>query len=405
MGVLIRWAEVLGQKVGSLQAPGTRNAEFVRRFICSVYQAHPSRFKGNLGIKEAYVKGWMRSVCGDALPPPPPQTNECIRQEQAWGTYKSAYNTPEGACGTTHYWRSIEVYVEGEVVNYAPYVDSNKWYIRRKNGIPIGIAGVAKSIYDQKLFGPAPNFPLPNISLPATCTNAPNGTGGYDAGWVESSYNKIIPEYCDAGGVYSPTTPPPVINKTYDIKISPDYSSRVTYTIKPDIDGNFTFPIEVTDGNNNITIDFGGITIDLPGSDPYPPSGDGNNNLPPEVIIKPPPRINGDNYEPVAPEEEPPPEGEEEIEEKDVVIAFIKVDIVTPPVKGKTILQKSENDNDYFAGYFCWLVEADGEYRLTQEPIRKKKQIFIPPQYVTGYTMYAVNGAKLKATRYISKQQ
>lgn len=403
MGVLVRWAELLGQKVGELQSPSTRNAEPLRKFVCSVYKAHPDRFKANLTIRQAYVRGWMRSVCSDNLPPPPVQTSECTRQEQAWGTYKSAYNTTEGACGTTHYWRSIEVFPEGDVINYAPYVDSNKWYIRRKNGVAIGIAGVNKQIYDAKNFGAAPNFPLPNVALPASCTTAPLGTGGYNAVWVESSYNKVLPAYCDGGGIYPPTNPPPVINNSYEIKIAPDYSSKIDVSISPDINGDFKFPISFTANGIGVVFDFGGITIDLPGSDKFPPSGDGGDALPPEVTIKPPPPINDDNYEPVIPTVEPPPEGEEEKKEKNVEIAFIRVEITTPPNRGKTILQKNSDDNDYFAGYFSWIVNADGDYRLTQEPIRKQKQIFIPPVYATGYSVYAVNGAKFKVTRFVTK--
>lgn len=404
MGILVRWAEILGKKIGDLQSPGARNAEGVRKFVCSVYKQYPDRFKYLPDISEAYLRGWMRSVCSDNLPPPPPQLPECIRMEQAWGTYKSAYDTEEDECTKTHYWRTTQIFPEGTVDNYIPIAQNGRWYLRSKTGESIPIGAANKTIYQNRSFGAVEIPPLPAVALSVPCTFAPNGSGGYDAQWTDSTYQNPLPAYCDSGGRRPVTEPPPVINKNYDINFSPEYNPSISFQIKPNIDNNFTFPLNLTANNIDVTVDFGGITINLPGGDPYPPSNNNDNNFPPEVTIRRPPAINNDNYEPVVPEEEPPPEGEEKKEEKGVDIAFIKVDIITPPVRGKTILQPNEEDNDYFAGYFNWLVNADGDYRLTQEPIRKKRQIFIPPDYVTGYSVYAVNGAKFRVTRFVTKK-
>lgn len=91
----------------------------------------------------------------------------------------------------------------------------------------------------------------------------------------------------------------------------------------------------------------------------------------------------------------------EELEVEDEEVDWVLVEITTPPRSGKTILQKAPENNDYFAGYFSWVVTDGNAYWLEQQPIRKQYTAFKAPEAVSGYRMYAVNGAKLAARQYI----
>jgi hypothetical protein len=66
-----------------------------------------------------------------------------------------------------------------------------------------------------------------------------------------------------------------------------------------------------------------------------------------------------------------------------------------PPEKEKTIIQKVEANNDYFAGYFNWIVTLDGvDYRTPSLPVRKTKNAYKAPDNLKTYAVYSVNGAE-----------
>lgn len=107
------------------------------------------------------------------------------------------------------------------------------------------------------------------------------------------------------------------------------------------------------------------------------------------------------------PEEDLEEEEQEELEEDEKIVEGIKyvlIRITKEPNKGKTILHKSAENNTYFAGYFSWLINVEGtNYRMPEQPIRKRKTIFKSPDDATGYAYYTVNNAGLQVTTYVKK--
>jgi hypothetical protein len=93
------------------------------------------------------------------------------------------------------------------------------------------------------------------------------------------------------------------------------------------------------------------------------------------------------------------PDGVEINEEKPPEIEVLDWVLVTitkfPPEKEKTIIQKVEANNDYFAGYFNWIVTLDGvDYRTPSLPVRKTKNAYKAPDNLKTYAVYSVNGAE-----------
>ena len=102
------------------------------------------------------------------------------------------------------------------------------------------------------------------------------------------------------------------------------------------------------------------------------------------------------------------PDGVEIDEEKPPEIEVLDYVLVTitkfPSIKEKTIVQKIEANNDYFAGYFNWIVDNGGsEYREPSIPIRKSKNAFKAPDNVKKYAVYGVNDAEF-STKEIKKK-
>lgn len=195
---------------------------------------------------------------------------------------------------------------------------------------------------------------------------------------------------------------------------SPDY-----YPPDPAIDFNdFTITINHTDGSvqnyttstnisNSTSISFngGGTTIKI-GNDGVsisdgddsavkddPPSSDTTTTFIPEDD---PEKFDINKYPAPGDEEE----GLDELEVENDMVDWVLVEIAVPPVKGKTILQNNPEDNDYFAGYFSWIINVGSAYRLEQQAIRKRLTAFRAPENISGYRIYAVNGAKLAITEY-----
>jgi hypothetical protein len=109
-----------------------------------------------------------------------------------------------------------------------------------------------------------------------------------------------------------------------------------------------------------------------------------------------------------APDELEPSEGDEteEQEEEDENIKYVTTQVTTLPRAGKSVWHSGTGNNDYFAGYFNWTTTTStGVYRHPTIPIRKELQIYQKPEDATGYVAYAVNGAKIKVTKYTQPQE
>lgn len=154
----------------------------------------------------------------------------------------------------------------------------------------------------------------------------------------------------------------------------------------------YNFPIVVNFGGIDISLNLDGFGV--PDVEPSPEDigGEGGGGLP--VVQVEPPLLAEEL------EEEEKEEVEEE-EEEDETIEMVAVVIVKEPVHGKTILQLQERNNNYFAGYFVWMVDTPaGRHDLPHIPIRNRRCIFRSPGQTAGYRLYSVNGATLRATTY-----
>lgn len=223
------------------------------------------------------------------------------------------------------------------------------------------------------------------------------------------------PDVCENGSGYpdSGDVNNNDLNNTVNVNITNNNGDVIGDTnidITANYDGNdFTFPVTISGGGISIDVDVNGFTWnttnnnssgDGGGDGGGGGSGGGNNDTFDENDFT---EVDKDGND--IDTEEPPPE--EEIEEEKVKnpdIAWVLISITTFPSKGKTILQKNAANNDYFAGYFHWIISANGnDYCLPAIPIRKQFMAVKSPSDSLGYTAYTVNGAKIITKLYKQK--
>lgn len=180
-------------------------------------------------------------------------------------------------------------------------------------------------------------------------------------------------------------------NQAGDIESNTDFNLSIPY-----IANDFNLNVDI--GGVTVGVDIGGIqiggdvTVNLGGP------GGGNPSLPAPDNTD----FDENDFEEFLPDgKDPDPEPVEEEEAESTKIKWILVNITQTPIKGRAIIMPNIANSDFFAGYFAWTVSFNGtRYSLTPEPIRKVNQAFKAPNNTLGYRMYAVNGAKLRATVY-----
>lgn len=146
----------------------------------------------------------------------------------------------------------------------------------------------------------------------------------------------------------------------------------------------FNFPFKLRIGDVDFQLNTDGLSDNSGGGGS---GGSGGNGTPDNDTYIP------DNYT----EEELPTEAVEEEEVVNSEIEYVLIDVTTPPIKGKSILFENSEDNDYFAGYFCWLIDTDsGKYRSPKIPIRNSKTYLKKPTEANGFRLYSVNNAILQ---------
>jgi hypothetical protein len=310
-----------------------------------------------------------------------------------WGSFRSAFKENGGKCGETSYWRQGTPKPFDVKCDPVPILVGSNWRIKCSDGTDVAVSPASKAIYDGEFFGPSPGQ-VQYAAVSSNCSVGIPSLAGDNVVYDKTTYSAVLPPDCDAGGVYPPGNPPPIINKTFNVDYAPDNRQSYNFNIETNIDGKFEFPITVNVGGVNITIGFGGIDIDSDeggGETPAPDSNGNGTDVPPpnptEYDVQPPPP---------ATIKEP----EEKFESDDSEVVWVLVDIIKEPNSGKTILQRSEDDNTYFAGYFAWKVNAGNAYRLEEQPIRKKHSAFLRPSNVNGYSAYTVNDAKISLKEY-----
>lgn len=167
-----------------------------------------------------------------------------------------------------------------------------------------------------------------------------------------------------------------------------------------DVDVGFNVGVDVILGGKqetNFDIGFGGNEIEINrrgggsiGGGGATGGGATEPNTQPTTNFEPP--GGGGNYE----EEEIQDIQDVEPDPTEQNIAFVLIEVVSPPQGDKTILFSDPENNTFFAGYIAWVQIIDGKrYRYPEIPIRKSYNIFEAPPFTKTFRTYAVNRAVL----------
>lgn len=371
MGLIARWAEILGERVSEpfRESPFPFAREYAKAW-CRVVQKYP-RLTGNTGYGRAFISGACPALGfpDPDLPPPPPfEEAPCPDKQydvvltitrQFNNNPPQTYNSPilrvygpiqeiglrQSPTTQTSF---IEGFVRGFDADGAEYITVTS----------VGGVGFQATLDDYSIT-------RTDGSLDNTDCFDPFGDLPPDPPIDEEDFNPVvpIPRYDDENNPLPPLEVPIIIN------------------INPDVDLN----VDIEIGGDKYDIDFEGLKK----RDPVPKV---------DVRRFPKPTDDDVNVKPVVDTEEEG-EVEEEVTE-DEELLWVLVDVISAPRKGKSIVYKNADDITYFAGYFHWLVDGQASYRMPEIPIRKQRNAFQAPQGVKGYRILAVNGATLSARAY-----
>lgn len=365
-------------------------ANGVREFACGLWSQFPDQITQNTSIGSSFARGFMGATCSGIGSPPPTPDPGVIG----------------GQCPETEYAVTVE-YNLGEalpprdrtVIAYGP--------IRGFDSLFDAAAGRNEA----QLYATT----APPDSQPTTIV-----VDAASASLGEPDISRIVdivrvdgfPDDCgNLEGGYPISNPQPE-----------DYSDNITINNEDGIDiifpvtynpGGDNFPMNFTVNDIDVQLNLGGISFffgkdRLPDGQPHPlpPPGDKT------TISKDPfseddfTRVFPKNDDETIPETIEEQEEKEQIEEEELEAQYVLVDVTTLPDKGKTILHANQDDNTFFAGYFSWtIVTPNGVYREAEQPIRKLKNYYRAPLESVGYAAYTVNGAKIKITKYLEKQE
>lgn len=362
--------------------------------ICKLYRKYPN----NWAISP-FSRGFLNSVCPPLGENPPP-----LIPPQFQG----------GQCAGVLY----RLYLRKTTINTTTcnIVNNNFEFTRDVTG-PVG------NWYFLTTQNFSANCPTPGTPLSFNDVWIPTGTGlvkldtnvvrirssgAVYGNWELYDIQRVdgLPDNC---GSLPPQIPP---NEPYDPgDLAPTFNINVynenqTIINNQDFQANFNpnfefeFPINFELNNHEFNFNFEG----LDGSD----NPDGDNYT--TNVYNDRRTFRNDYYdEEDQPPSDPPnadPEGGSESEELESdLIEYVLFTITTLPTNSKVIVQKDAGDNDYFAGYFSWILYHNGaRFYSEQIPIRKKRQYAKAPPESQGYRFWAVNGAKIKATTFSVKQ-
>lgn len=365
MGLIASWNDAI-EDVGEQAYEFTNNfAGAVRTGLCSLYDKYPRNF-----LLTAYGRGFLRNMCNER--PPGGDMDLGFGRWRIELKYQFTNSQiPDGSPFRIHNVFSANV----------PYVGSIESIDR--------LESTNLQLTDH--------FLVPLDGDGAVRGNRLNLGSGNEI--VLGTYEYLI---YDATLPYDPDPVDPG-DRIINIDILTDVSSRSSEVTNVDIEvfsegDTYTFPTQVDIGGDTFNLDFDGISTDSGGEGE---GGDGNETSNEPGYKKP---FTEQDFtltrNPVEEEEEL-----EEIEEEAQDVTWVLVDVTTLPAQGKQILHSSPDDLQMFAGWFCWVVDApSGKYRMPEEPLRKKKNAFLSPREATGYSVFTINNARIRVTKYTPKE-
>lgn len=370
-----QWQSDLGEGVGNRivdTATGIANG------ACFLSSKYPNRYPFS-----SYTRGFLKSICGNTPTPlpepePPPFTGgQCDTLYTVFATITRRFGTNDPVTETRDLI-NIPGKIQGVVVRQRPSdtriveiavfssFNGGEPAIRTDTIGGVGVRAVLDSSRVERQDG-----------LDDDCGSLPPGFAP-------------DPEF-DSGDLNQTTT----VN---NYNSAGDVISQDSYVTTFDGDSTNIFNSSVNLGGTTVDVDFGGISL-FGGntSNVTNNRGGGGGSLSEEA-----PGADGTEPEFVKNDEEE--EELEEVEEKTKGIVWVLITITQFPLRGKTILQPSAQDNDYFAGYFYWLFEPSEVYAYELQAIRKVRTAFRAPKGIIGYRAYTVNDAKISVVQYVEKE-
>ena len=338
---------------------GTQFGQQAKTFACSLWNNYPQFLSGQTPGSSA-LQGFWNSICDPpTLPPTPPFSG--------------------GQCDDLPYYCTC----------------SSKGVVRVQSGVFYGKVG-AIDCYVQNGNQYIIRVYRGNqqISSGAAYSEYPDGSPITPDVLVQGN----LPDNCGSLPTEYPPVPPPNPGDeqtTINITNEGDNNNQFSFPlIWNDVD--FNFPLKFDFPAGNLKLNFDGININFDKNNDWHITNNNNDN---DNIVN---NINNNFIGGGSPpdldsqDKEEEPETEES-EEKKVGITAVKIEVVVPPKKGKTIILPNSSDNTFFAGYFSWILD---DARSEEYPIRKYSNIFVRPSWAQGYRAYTVNGAKIKVTIY-----
>lgn len=380
---------------------GSQVARQAKSFGCSLWNRYPKNFISSTPGTNA-LRGFWNTVCAEpptnqppTLPPPPPFTGgQCCNKR-----YRIFMDLKIKRCyqNAQIYDDMPQIVQQGKVlgiylINAPPGFNANGIYL------------LFEDCSGNKFYRSVWSTTAPIASGACLVGSRFDPIANYlDPVASEYKITSIVtldgsPDNCGDPETDFPDTPDPNPG---------DENTNITINVEGDEANNFSFPLIWNEIDfkvplhfdfevGKIDFNFDGININLNGGNSWHIEGgddtggditnDINNIFNGGGVTL---NLNGKDSE----------EGEETEDEtkKPLGLVAVKIDIVRPPKKGKTILMNNSDDNTYFAGYFSWLLDGS---RSEEFAIRKSHHIFVRPSWAEGYRVYSVNGASLKTTIY-----
>ena len=389
-------------------------SESVREFSCQLWSKYPDFITENKAIGTSFARGFMTNLCKDKTlplaPQPPFEGGQCFTRYDVTAICKVAVkNTFQGVNqGDIIRARTNNARHNGPIKQLVPtpFKVNEHIYIHAKPDS----RNIPYPYYYQggQIFWGNPsndNLPIAGVYVSEII--------GYELVREDGQADN-----CGDLPIQYPTTNHTQQDFQTIININIEDGDTLTFPLVY-VPIDFNFPLNFDLGGLNVTVDLGGINFDfnLIGIDGLPislPTGENPPIIPEKPPIDTTPKNKTRCYLPLPPnsndlDKTVSDDVEEEEEETEPgKIVWILVTIINPPDGSnfKTITQDNPEDNTYFAGYFCWTIVAEGEtYRLPEEPIRKLKNAYFAPENTNGYRIYAINGARLKVTKFEQKEE
>lgn len=410
----------VAERIGNNTADFTdKLAEGVRNFSCELWRRFPDQITQNKALATSFARGFMNNVCSDQeLPDPPPepliggQCDAVYRIRFQRGEYSVQDGSFQWALTGDLIFTSVSGVATLQICRtganpqcFFPETDALPNGQSAQYEVRIGLNNGQEQILSISGFQPAMRL----ITF---------SSGSY------FQREDGLPDDCGNSPTQYPPTSPTVNDYTTIININSEDNSTLSYpvTYNPT---TYNFPLDFDLGGINVQVNLGGIDfnfsaisidgvpVPLPSGESAPtprPSDDGNRGFPGS---EPPPNLIED-YVPKPPN---PEDFDEDIQEDvtgveetqdvgEVVWVLVEVTTYPTPIKNKIIIMNDSSDNTMFAGYLNWTILVNGqEYRLPDIPIRKERSAFPAPRNTQGYRIYALNGARLRVTKYVQKEE